>query len=47
MIFAVYTDDEGYIGEVSAPDRAEAVRFLESRGIEFGTYKLCELYEEE
>ena len=47
MIFSIYLDGEGYIGEVSAPDRAEAVRFLESRGIEFGTYKLCEQYPEE
>ena len=46
MTYAIYTDADGYIGEVSAPDRAEAVRFLESRGIKFGTYKLCELYEE-
>ena len=46
MAYAIYTDAEGYIGDVSAPDRETAVRFLASRGIEPGTYKLCELYPE-
>ena len=46
MVFAVYTDEEGYIGEVSEPDRETAVTFLASRGIEPGTYKLCEQYPE-
>ena len=46
MTFSVYTDEEGYIGDVSAPDRETAVKFLESQGIEYGTYKLCEQYPE-
>ena len=46
MTFSVYTDEEGYIGDVSAPDRETAIKFLESRGIEYGTYKLCEQYPE-
>lgn len=45
MIFSVYLDGEGYFGEVSAPDRETAVAFLASRGIEPGTYKLCEVYD--
>ena len=47
MIFAIYTDADGYIGDVSAPDRETAIKFLESQGVEYGTYKLCELYPEE
>lgn len=46
MTFSVYTDKDGYIGDVSAPDRATAVEFLETKGYEFGTYKLCEQYPE-
>lgn len=45
MIFSVYIDGEGYYGEISAPDYATAVEFLESKGIEYGTYKLCEVYD--
>ena len=44
MTFSVYLDGKGYFGDVSAPDRETAVRFLASRGIEPGTYKLCEQY---
>ena len=47
MTYAIYTDAEGYIGDVSAPDRETAVRFLTSQGHEPGTYELCELYPEE
>ena len=47
MTFSVYLDGEGYIGDVSAPDYQTAVAFLESKGIEYGTYKLCEQYPEE
>lgn len=43
MIFSVYTDADGYIGEVSAPDRETAVRFLAEQGEEPGTYELREL----
>ena len=46
MRFALYTDGEGYIGNVSAPDRATAVAFLTSEGYEPGTYELRELYQE-
>ena len=46
MIFSVYTDADGYIGEVSAPDRETAVRFLTEQGLEPGTYELRELYAE-
>ena len=46
MRFAVYTDAEGYIGDVSAPDRETAVRFLTSQGYEPETYELRELYTE-
>lgn len=43
MTFAVYTDHEGYIGDVSAPDREEAARFVESEGYEPGAFELREL----
>lgn len=45
MTFSVYTDEEGYIGDVSAPDRETAVRFLIGQGYKPGTYELRELYE--
>lgn len=45
MTYAVYTDTEGYIGDVSAPDRETAVRFLEAQGNEPGTFELRELQE--
>lgn len=45
MTYAVYTDEEGYIGDVSAPDRETAVRFLETQGYEPGTYVLREIQE--
>ena len=47
MVFAVYTDEEGYIGEVSAPDRQTAIDFLETKGYHYETYKLCERYPED
>jgi hypothetical protein len=46
MVFALYTDEMGYTGKVSAPDRETAVRFLTERGYEPETYVLRELYEE-
>ena len=46
MTYAVHTDAEGYIGDVSAPDRETAVRFLTSQGYEPETYELRELYAE-
>lgn len=46
MAYAIYTDAEGYIGDMSAPDRETAVRFLTEQGYEPGTYELRELYAE-
>lgn len=43
MTFAVYTDKEGYIGDVSAPSRGAAVEFLTGQGYEPGTFELREL----
>lgn len=43
MTFAVYTDQEGYIGDVSAPGREVAAEFLASQGYEPGTFELREL----
>lgn len=45
MTYAIYTDTEGYIGDVSARDRETAVRFLTEQGYEPGTYELRELQE--
>lgn len=45
MTFAVYTDHEGYIGDVSAPTREKAVEFLTAQGYEPGAYELRELAE--
>ncbi len=44
MTFAVYTDQDGYIGDVSAPTREAAVAFLAAQGHEIGTFELRELY---
>lgn len=44
MTFAVYTDDGGYIGDVSAPTREAAADFLKSEGFTSGAYELRELY---
>jgi len=44
MTFAVYTDKDGYIGDVTAPTRQAAMEFLASQGYEVGTYELRELY---
>lgn len=43
MSFAVYTDQEGYIGDVSAPTREMAVEFLAEQGYQLGTFELREL----
>ena len=43
MSFAVYTDQEGYIGDVSAPTREMAVEFLAEQGYQPGTFELREL----
>ena len=44
MTFSVYTDEDGYIGEVSAPTREAAIAFLATQGYEIGTFELRELY---
>ena len=43
MTFAVYTDQEGYIGDVSAPSREVAAEFLTSQGYRAGAFELREL----
>ena len=43
MTFAVYTDADGYIGDVTAPTRAAAVEFLTTQGLEYDTYELREI----
>lgn len=45
MLFAVYTDQEGYIGDVSAPNREVAIEFLAGQGYEPGSFELRELAE--
>ncbi len=45
MIFSVYEDGAGYIGEVSAPTREVAAEFLVQQGYEPGTFELRELTE--
>lgn len=43
MLYAVYTDQEGYIGDVSAPSREAAVEFLNGQGYNPGDFELREL----
>lgn len=43
MTFSVYTDADGYIGEVSAPTREAAAEFLAQQRYEPGTFELREL----
>lgn len=43
MLYAVYTDQEGYIGDVSAPSREAAVEFLAGQGYEAEALELREL----
>lgn len=43
MTYAVYTDQEGYIGDVSAPDRQTAAAFLAAQGYNLDTVELREL----
>lgn len=45
MTWAVYTDKEGYIGDVSAPSREAAVEFLKGQGYAPGNVELRELWE--
>ena len=43
MTFAVYTDAEGYIGDVSAPNRKAAADFLTEEGYPAGSFELREI----
>lgn len=43
MTYAVHTDADGYIGDVTAPTREAAVAFLAQQGYHPGTYELREL----
>lgn len=45
MTYAVYTDKEGYIGDVSAPSREAAVDFLKGQGYQPEEIELRELVE--
>lgn len=45
MTYAVYFDHEGYIGDVSAPDRETAVKFLAEQGYSPEAVELRELAE--
>lgn len=45
MTWAVYTDKEGYIGDVSAPSREAAVEFLAGQGYPAETIELRDLVE--
>jgi hypothetical protein len=45
MTWAVYTDREGYIGDVSAPSRKVAVEFLAGQGYRPEAVELRELVE--
>ena len=45
MTFSVYTDADGYIGEVSAPTREAAAEFLAQQGYAPVTFELRELTE--
>lgn len=42
MKWALY-DEEGYVGDVSAPDRETAVEFVLSQGYQPGSFELREL----
>lgn len=43
MDFAIYVDGEGYIGDVSAPNREAAVEFLKGRGYDPRAFEIREL----
>ena len=43
MVFALYVDGEGYVGEVSAPSRVAAVEFVARQGYKIGTFELREV----
>ena len=45
MTFAVYTDQEGYIGDVSAPDRKTAAEFIAQQGYQPGSFEIRVLAE--
>ena len=43
MTFAVYTDANGYVGDVTAPDRETAAAFLVGQGYPAGSFEIREL----
>lgn len=43
MTFAVYTDQYGYVGDVSAPSREDAAAFVVAEGYKPETFELREL----
>lgn len=43
MVFALYVDGEGYVGDVSAPCRQAAVDFVVRQGYKIGTFELREV----
>ena len=43
MVFALYVDGEGYVGDVSAPSRQAAVDFVARQGYEIGSFELREV----
>lgn len=45
MTFSVYADHEGYIGDVSAPDRETAAAFLAGQGYDLEAVELREIAE--
>jgi len=45
MTFAVFVDGEGYVADVSAPSREEAVKFLMCVGYAASTIELREVVE--
>lgn len=45
MLYAVYIDHEGYIGDVSAPDRETAVDFLIEQSYHLDGIELREINE--
>lgn len=44
MVFALYVDGEGYVGEVSAPCRQAAFDFVIRQGYKINTFELREVF---
>lgn len=43
MVFALYLDGEGYVGDVSAPSRQAAFDFVIRQGYKINTFELREV----